>query len=403
MTDKQHTTAQPAKGHLLALDGVRGLAVLMVICSHAFTANHETHGGLFKIIGGLFYYGMYGVDLFFALSGFLITGILFDSLQDDGYFRKFYARRALRIFPLYYGVLLVCLLLTRPLHLDWQGMQWPFLLYLQNLYPAILTTFSAGPYVPLFHFWSLAIEEQFYLVWPALVFLLGSKRKLLWTTLIASGGTLLLRVGYLMHGGSPYFVHMSTVLRADSLLLGGALALLYRSPAWARVQRAAPAVLAILIAVMVASTLLLEPWLLATNLRALIFVTVTFYPTLLALGSCALIAWSLRPATLCGRMFQARWLRSLGKYSYGLYVLHVFVLAWVLAPLRYGIERATHSKLLGVAIGGVIALLASLLAAYASYHLYERPFLRLKHHFDYKRDSLNHGSPEDVPAALQAE
>jgi peptidoglycan/LPS O-acetylase OafA/YrhL len=90
-----------ARGHLLALDGVRGLAILMVIACHAFESDYESRGFVFRTIGELLHYGNTGVDLFFVLSGFLITGILYDSQNDDGYFRKFYARRVLRIFPLY--------------------------------------------------------------------------------------------------------------------------------------------------------------------------------------------------------------------------------------------------------------------------------------------------------------
>lgn len=153
-----------AAGHLLPLDGVRGLAILMVICSHAFESNYNSGGFLIRTIGHVLFYGFFGVDLFFVLSGFLITGILYDSVNDRGYFRKFYARRALRIFPLYYGVLAVCLLLTRPLHLHWGDMGWLLAFYLQNLHPMKIMSFSPGAPIGLFHFWSLAVEEQFYLV-----------------------------------------------------------------------------------------------------------------------------------------------------------------------------------------------------------------------------------------------
>lgn len=156
-------------GHLLPLDGVRGLAILMVVCSHSFESNYNSGSLPVRVLGHLFYYGSFGVDLFFVLSGFLITGILVDSITDAHYFRNFYARRALRIFPLYYLVLLLCFALTRPLHLHWGSMGWLLPVYLQNLRPQEIVTFSAGSGIALFHFWSLAIEEQFYLVWPAIV------------------------------------------------------------------------------------------------------------------------------------------------------------------------------------------------------------------------------------------
>ena len=398
LTKVPESTGQDRKtagGHLLPLDGVRGLAILMVIGSHAFESNYESGRGLVLFIGTFLHYGYLGVDLFFVLSGFLITGILFDSLKDDGYFRKFYARRALRIFPLYYGVLVVCLLLTYPLHLQWKGMGWLLLFYLQNLRPMQIMTFSAGSWVALFHFWSLAVEEQFYLVWPAVVFLVRSKRRLLIVTLAGSAGALLLRVGLLLGGASPFAMHVTMVCRADSLLLGGAFAMLYRSRAWMRVERVAPWGFVGAAGMMVASILLLEPKLAAYPKWNILWMAGCRY-TVLAVGFSFLLAWSLREGSVCKRFFEVRWLRFLGKYSYGLYVLHVLVLAALNLPLRAELLQLTHSKLIAVVGAGLTSLALSILAAYGSYHVYERPFLRLKHHFDYSRRALNHGSPEDA-------
>lgn len=116
----------------------------MVMGCHAFESNYEAGSPVVRFVGEVLHYGNAGVDLFFVLLGFLITGILYDSLKDEGYFRKFYAVRVLRIFPLYYGVLFVCLLLTWPLHLHWGSMRWMLMLYLQNLRPAGITNFSPG-------------------------------------------------------------------------------------------------------------------------------------------------------------------------------------------------------------------------------------------------------------------
>ena len=367
----------------------------MVIGSHAFESNYGAHGRLTDFIGRLLYYGYFGVDLFFVLSGFLITGILFDSLQDKGYFRKFYARRALRIFPLYYGVLVVCLLLTHPLHLHWGDMGWLLMFYLQNLHPMKIMNFSPGAGIGLYHFWSLAVEEQFYLVWPAAVFLIRDKRKLLITMLVASGAALLLRLGLLEYGASPFAMHVTTVCRADSLLLGGALAMLYRSRQWARVQRVAPWGFVCAATIIVASIFMLQPLMARWSIYPALWSSGVEY-TVLALGFGCLIAWSLRPGSICQWIFQMGWMRFLGKYSYGLYVLHVLVLSAMNLPLRAALLGATHNKMVAVVGAGMTSLAVSIVAAYASYHLYEKPFLNLKHRFDYSRRTLNHGSSDDA-------
>src|SRR5215475_8396429 len=92
------------RGHVPVLDGVRGLAILMVLLLH-FVGNMTPTNGIERVIVGVTNYGSYGVELFFILSGFLITGLLYEARQADHYFRNFYMRRVLRIFPLYYGVL----------------------------------------------------------------------------------------------------------------------------------------------------------------------------------------------------------------------------------------------------------------------------------------------------------
>jgi peptidoglycan/LPS O-acetylase OafA/YrhL len=384
-----------ARGHLLALDGVRGLAILMVIGCHAFESDYESQGFFYRKIGELLHYGNTGVDLFFVLSGFLITGILFDSLQDEGYFRKFYARRVLRIFPLYYGVLFVLLLLTWPLHLHWNGMGWLSVLYLQNLRPSGVLSFSLGPHIALYHLTTLAMEEQFYLVWPAVVLFVGTKRGLLRTALIGTVGAVVLRLALVAFGASSLAIHVTTICRADSFLLGGALALLYRSPSWARVMKWAPWGFVAAMAICVGGNTIVNTHFIDAPRQGMAWSEGMSY-TLLAIGYACLIAWSLKAGSLCSWIFRGGWLRFLGKYSYGLYVLHVLVLSAIALPLRAALLGATHNKAAAVVGAGLTCFAVSVVAAYASYHLYEKHFLNLKHRFDYSRKTLNHGSAEDA-------
>ena len=153
-------------GHIRALDGLRGFALLLVFGYHALSrelVSTSLAGTLAKKIALT---GWVGVDLFFVLSGFLITSILLDARTAGNYLRVFYARRALRIFPLYYLVLAASLLLM-PDHFGWKAQ----IFYWFNL-SNLVTAFHPLLIPYLAHFWSLAIEEQFYLVWPALVLLL---------------------------------------------------------------------------------------------------------------------------------------------------------------------------------------------------------------------------------------
>ncbi len=118
-----------------------------------------------KVIAAVSYGGWMGVDLFFALSGFLITGILLDTRENLRYFANFYIRRALRIFPIYYTVLGVLLLLTPLLHLRWHWGHAAYWVYLGNIAYNVNPDLSVlRPAVSFVHLWSLAVEEQFYLV-----------------------------------------------------------------------------------------------------------------------------------------------------------------------------------------------------------------------------------------------
>src|SRR5437870_557283 len=160
-----------------ALDGLRGIAILMVMLYHQTVMVGST--GIDRFVGFWTLSGWIGVDLFFVLSGFLITGILSDSKGATGYFRNFYARRVLRIFPLYYGVVAFSLLIL-PYIPHWK---------LENLarikgdelwYWTYLSNFSIAAHAAFRHgildvSWSLSIEEQFYLMWPLLVLLLSRR------------------------------------------------------------------------------------------------------------------------------------------------------------------------------------------------------------------------------------
>src|SRR5687768_1805284 len=166
------TTSVTPPSHWPALDGLRGTAVIAVlVCHYAVLLPRTPAVGLLEI-------GWAGVDLFFVLSGFLITGILLDARGTPHYLRNFYARRALRIFPLYYGFLAVTLLVSLAVKLA-PGASHEGLRHLWAAQPS-LWTYTANYWMPaqtawspwsevVIPLWSLSVEEQFYLVWPLVV------------------------------------------------------------------------------------------------------------------------------------------------------------------------------------------------------------------------------------------
>ncbi len=166
-------TRRPQAGVIPALDGLRGIAIILVMLHH-FT-NYRPTSGIDGLIGSVVFFWWTGVDLFFVLSGFLITGILLDTRGSERYFTTFYARRILRIFPLYYLVLFLAFVVLPKfpaVHPVLAGQadlppQWPYWLYLTNF--SIADRGWGHGWVDVG--WSLAIEEQFYLVWPLVIWL----------------------------------------------------------------------------------------------------------------------------------------------------------------------------------------------------------------------------------------
>ena len=264
-------------------------------------------------------FGWAGVDLFFVLSGFLITGILYDTLNEKGFFRNFYARRFLRIFPLYYGSIAVLLLLTGPLGISWHGSELILLGYLQNV-PPLMGAIPATVHRYTAHFWSLAVEEQFYLLWPCIMFYIRDRKKLMFTALGLAALAPILRTAILFSGGLDRELCFEfTLCRMDSLLIGGALALAMRGPERSSILKVAPLAFPSLMAFCVGLNL----WLTGGSLdfrRGSFFYSAGF--TLLAISFAGLTACALRSESTTARIFQNRVLRWFGRYSYGIYVLH---------------------------------------------------------------------------------
>ena len=373
-------------GHLAGLDGVRGLAILMVMAVH-FVGDAPANGTLQRLAVKASSYGVLGVDLFFVLSGFLITGLLLEAKGQPRYFRNFYARRTLRIFPLYYGVLAVLFLvlpaLVTPSPLlevarRHQGWLWT---YTTNFYIALTSSWASLTYVS--HFWSLAIEEHFYLVWPLVVFSFSRPvLERICVGVILAG--LALRLLLVAGGMSELSVSVLTPCRIDTLVVGGLLAILIRREGLGArlIDRAGSLLLALLGAVLAVSLfgVLTGLWLpVLHQLRGSLYALLFGALTLASLGGSS-------GRGRFGRLFQGRVLGFFGKYSYGLYVYHG-LFTWYLLEVQAN-ERLDrwfggHHWLTLVA-RVVLGVGVSLVVAVLSYELMEKKFLGLKRYFEPK-------------------
>jgi peptidoglycan/LPS O-acetylase OafA/YrhL len=367
-------------GHLPALDGFRGLAILMVLLFH-FVAQTTATNRLEAAVNGVLSYGLLGVDLFFVLSGFLITGILYDSTASPGYFQGFYMRRVLRIFPLYYGVLAVVFFVV-PLVPALRGSEiaglkelqaWAWL-YGVNVYLAI-----QGGWVLSYieHFWSLAVEEHFYLAWPLLVWwLAGRPRALMGAALALAAASFVARAAASLSGVSPVATTVLTPLQLDALCLGGFFAVWLRQPGGETAVRRV-----VLPMALVAGGLLVCDFGLHRLTELDLAATRAVRGGLFRVAFAALLLHALfAPASSCLAGFlRSSPMTALGKYSYGLYVYHHFLSYYLIKHgTEFALARAVGSHTLAVVIQAVLGMTASTAIAWLSYELFEKRFLELK-------------------------
>ncbi len=220
-------------GHIGSLDGIRGVAILMVFAEHYGDIAEHTHSAPLLFIQHLKSTGWLGVDLFFALSGYLITGILWKTRSDKNRARNFYAKRVLRLFPVYYGVWFFLLCYSAITSIDWNPRVFlEYLLYAGNF--AAPYHINIGPF-QIVHFWSLAVEEQFYLIWPLLLWNMPSKKSAMRLLAALFSASVLIKIAYLLlHVNNHAYHYLPTHMEAIASGSFIALANVERAEVWQR-------------------------------------------------------------------------------------------------------------------------------------------------------------------------
>jgi peptidoglycan/LPS O-acetylase OafA/YrhL len=341
-----------------------------------------------------------GVDLFFVLSGFLITGILLSTREKQHYFRNFLARRFLRIWPLYYANLIIFFIVV-PLILphapaELEGMidkQAWFWLYGANWLFAIEHGFNRtnGGY-----FWSLAVEEQFYLVWPLVVYWLSTKA-LMRVSIGLLCSSLILRLALAFMGVNLFSLYTVTFTHLDGLAIGAILAIALRSPeGTARLTKMLPYCAAIGVGAIAVARMrdgALFFWSHDTVLYG--------YTAVALLGGCALL-WALRSdsRSMLSRILTSRPLSTTGRLSYALYLIHAPAVAFASMAMLPVLAKYFPQWSYGSRYCLMLAfvMIGSWSLAALSWHFFEKRILSLKDRFAYETSP----SPASVDSAIAA-
>ena len=335
------------------LDSFRGIGILWIICCHYFPGY------------GFFKFGWVSLEVFFVLSGFLITKVLLNSINENHYFKNFYARRALRIFPIYYlfiGVFFLALFIfSKANSFQFLKNNYPYyFIYLQNF----LFVFNGlEPLSYLNHLWSLAMEEQFYFIWPITIYYIRNittLRKLLIITIII---VFIIRLVIWWKWGYRYETyHCNTFARIDTIAFGCFLGCGFSYTELTKKVRSLIIILSVSV-FPIGIILFKNPY--VTNP---LFSTIGY--TSISILTIFFIEYFIKEKTKF-KFLKNNWLINyLGQISYGVYLFHI--------PVFYIINFKSN---LPNPVNGIVSMILSFSIAAISYKFYEQRFLNLKKKF----------------------
>jgi peptidoglycan/LPS O-acetylase OafA/YrhL len=368
---------QATAAHLPALDAVRGLSMLMVAVYHMtfIRPTNAFESGIVFVMQGLWV----SVDIFFALSSFLITGILLDSVHKPGYFKKFWARRSLRVFPLYFLIVIFSLLilpyLNHPKMSNFgriKGDEWYYWFYLQN----IPIAWGGFRHAILDVTWTLAIEEQFYLIWPFVILLVPRARlpMALAALFVISLTARMIMLGAGIHTVAAY---VSTITRLEPLICGAAVALFIRDYKGA-VDLNWVARLLMLFGYGICLIVMLVHGFSDWDDKIILGIPTS----LIGIGAAGLVLLGYAGGKGSG-FLNSKILQLSGKYSYAMYLFHL-PLRGLVRDVLMPIERwPTYpgGQIVAQLIYYALSLSLTFFCAAACFHIFEQQFLRLKKYF----------------------
>ena len=351
MADVAELSTRPK--HIPALDGVRFLAVGFVLLHHLTSGSHSS---LFLRLIGLQQGNGIGPTLFFVLSGVLLTPVILNARNTKNRYRNFLVRRVLRIFPLYFAYLAVAAIATVLMTGHRMQHLWVFTFFLQNTF--LTAAADTNAVLPVYHLWTIALQDQFYILWPLLLWNCDSIRTMRRACYVIIVLSFAARIVITHPSFTPVLYGRILPARAGEMCLGGLLALdLLEEGTLANLLRKSFLPLA--------SILLLWMW-------HGLYITSTIGSTvglqLIALASAALIAAALQPHSRTARLLGSKFMALGGKkYAFAIYIFHPLMLTICM-------ELPIASKALRLAIFAVSTVVISGL----SYRYYESPFLHMK-------------------------
>lgn len=377
-----------APQYYFGLDGLRALAAAIVIWGHvAPSLNWQADAWFLKIFNLFLGLSWTGVQLFFVLSGFLITSLLIQDLGKPRQLKNFFIRRSLRIFPIYYCALIACIIILPNLG---YSAQWVDLAQENQFWYWTYLINWASPFIDTFgftHFWSLAIEEQFYLFWPFLLIFCSRRTVVAFCWFMILTGPIARAILFYFFGDlgpskamSSQAAYTFTFARWDALAIGALLAI-YKSEG---------------------KQALISKWLWPTAIVcALWFVVETFFNHRFAsLGygssilnqSIAAIVFAIvifccakqsDSNKLSIRFLESWLLKQTGKYSYAMYLLHIPVLHFWLQYTQVSLtEKSGWELFLYINLNCIAVFSITFVISAVTWKLIEEPFLKLKHKFN---------------------